>query len=114
MNRKLRRADAARKKKTPKVVSQLEQALKGLDGVGDAAAKLEPLLEEVEQQRERLASTQEALEMAIDAVQAQGQQIKDQRTTFLWLLAEVLPHVDLETLEARFDQAYNTLQGRKA
>jgi len=114
MNRKLRRADAARSKKTPQVVGQLEKALKGLDGMGEAAAKLEPLLAEVEQQRERLAATQEALTMAIDAVEAQGKQIKDQRTTFLWLLSEVLPHVELEVLEARFDLAYSKLQGRKA
>lgn len=122
-SRKNRRASAAvaRKNKKPAggqkaTLAQITSMLEGLEGMGDAAGdvavKLEPMMVQVDLMSAELKVTQEALEQALEGGKQLHAQLMQQKATFLWLIADLVD-VDLEVLERRYDQGYQTLQRKR-
>ena len=86
--------------------------MEGLEDLSKVAAKLEPLLEQVQQQATSLAATQEALEALIEENKGLREGLVAQETTFIWLLAEVSGK-PLDEVEGRYAQGRRTLREKQ-
>ena len=124
MNRKLRRQQAAVQKRirqgsaqpdataVARQLGQVAESLQGLEGLDQLTQKLEPMIEQVDELAEDLGNTQQALRHALEQNQALNQEMQDQKTTFLWLIAEVTDK-PLDGVEQRYALAIKTLQEQR-